>query len=96
MVAVPDQKFGTASTVRLVKVLSRLNADEPGIVARKDLLIRLYGKSYLRRHKREQLAIVCCNKLRENAQLLIEVRKGIKNSELQFFIIYLILNFMIK
>lgn len=54
MMAAADKKFRTASTVRLVqKVFSRLNADEAGMLGRKDLLIRLYGESYLRRHKPE-------------------------------------------
>ncbi|KAI4455533.1 dde superfamily endonuclease [Holotrichia oblita] len=62
-----------------------MKADEIGLVAKKDALIRHYGENYLKKHKRAQIMTACSNKLRECARLLIEVRRRTNNTVLTFF-----------
>lgn len=57
------------------EVFSRMKADNISFVAKTDYLICRFGENYLKKHKREQLNIVCSNKMRELARFLIEFRK---------------------
>ncbi|KAI4464786.1 hypothetical protein MML48_3g00014709 [Holotrichia oblita] len=79
--------FGNTEATLRVKneVFSKMKADEIGLVAKKDALIRHYGENYLKKHKRAQIMTACSNKLRECARLLIEVRRRTNNTVLTFF-----------
>lgn len=57
------------------EVFPRMKADDISIVAKTDYLIYKFGENYLKKHKREQLNVVCSNKMRELARFLIEFRK---------------------
>lgn len=61
------------------QVFPRMKVDDISLVAKTDYLIYKFGENYLKKHKREQLNIVCSNKMRELARFLIEFRK-ISNS----------------
>lgn len=57
------------------EVFKVMKADAISLVAKTDCLIYLYGEQYLKKHKRQQMATVCSNKMRELARLLIELRR---------------------
>lgn len=57
------------------EVFPRMKADDISFVAKTDYLICKFGENYLKKHKREQLNIVCSNKMRELARFLIDFRK---------------------
>lgn len=56
------------------EVFSIMRADDISAVAKNDLLICLYGERHLKKHKREQIATVTSNKMREVARLLIALK----------------------
>jgi hypothetical protein len=51
---------------------------------KKDLLIAHFGESYLKKHKRERMAHVCSNRMRELSRLLISYRKETNNEQVSF------------
>nr|CAI5841642.1 unnamed protein product [Callosobruchus analis] len=57
------------------EVFPRMKADDISFTAKTDFLICRFGENYLKKHKREQLNIICSNKMRELARFLIEFRK---------------------
>lgn len=56
------------------EVFSIMKADDISFVAKSDHLIYNFGEQYLKKHKRKQMAVVCSNKMRELARLLIQFR----------------------
>lgn len=57
------------------KVFSRMNADKCSFVVKTDVLISAYGEWYFKKHNRDQMALVCSNKMRELGYLLINMRE---------------------
>lgn len=63
------------SNSRLKKeIFSIMRPDDISAAAKNDLLICLFGERHLKKHKREQIATVTSNKMREVARLLIALR----------------------
>lgn len=58
-----------------------MRGDDIAKEAKKDLLIVMFGESYLQKHKREHMAYVCSNRMRELSRLLIAYRKLVNNAE---------------
>lgn len=56
------------------EVFDNMRADKISEVAKTDPLICLYGESLLAKHKRQQIASVVSNKVREMARLLITIQ----------------------
>jgi hypothetical protein len=56
------------------EVFSIMRADEISYAAKSDPLICMYGESLLNKHKRQQIATVISNKIREMGRLLIALR----------------------
>lgn len=61
-----------------------MKGDEIAFEAKKDLLITLFGESYLEKHKSERVAYICSNRMRELSRLLISYRKIINNKNVTF------------
>lgn len=74
----------TSNTINKLRVkrevFDRMKADDISLVAKTDMIIILHGEQYLKMHKRVQMGVVCSQKMRELARLLIELRK-IENNE---------------
>lgn len=62
------------------EVFDIMKADDISLVAKTDPLICQFGEQYLKKHRRKQMAVVCSNKMRQLARLLIELRR-IKNDD---------------
>lgn len=76
-----NQDFLKTSRIKK-EVFGIMRPDEISHVAKKDPVICLYGERLLNKHKRQQIATVVSNKVREMARLLISVkniRPEIKN-----------------
>jgi hypothetical protein len=61
-----------------------MKGDEISLEVKKDLLIAHFGESYLKKHKRERMAYVCSNRMRELSRLLISYRKETNNEQVSF------------
>ncbi|XP_063931247.1 uncharacterized protein LOC135143317 [Zophobas morio] len=73
-----NQNFLQSARIK-EEVFSIIRADEISYTAKSDTLICLYGEALLCKHKRQQIATVISNKMREMGRLLI-VLKRISNS----------------
>ncbi|XP_044590316.1 uncharacterized protein LOC123268918 [Cotesia glomerata] len=78
----------TSNTINRLRVkeevFNKMAADEISLVAKTDIVIVLYGEQYLKMHKREQLKVVCSQKMREMARFLIQIRKIENNDKFPF------------
>ncbi|CAG9827439.1 unnamed protein product [Diabrotica balteata] len=64
------------------QVFNIMKGDEIAFEAKKDILIIHFGESYLKKHKKENIAYSCSNRMRELSRLLISYRKLANNSQL--------------
>ncbi|CAH0556875.1 unnamed protein product [Brassicogethes aeneus] len=62
------------------QVFDLMRGDDIALEAKKDLLIAHFGNSYLKKHRRERMAYVCSNRMRELSRLLITYRKITNNN----------------
>lgn len=60
--------------MKVKEVFAKMRSDNISLVAKSDYLITSFGENYLKKHKREQLNVVCSNKMRELSRLLIQMR----------------------
>lgn len=57
-----------------------MKGDDIAFEAKKDLLISLFGESYLKKHRRERMVYACSNRMREVSRLLITYRSITNNN----------------
>lgn len=56
-----------------------MKGDEISFVAKTNLLIVQFGKTYIKKHKKEQMIYACSNRMRELSRLLICYRKQVND-----------------
>lgn len=61
-----------------------MKADEISFEVKKDLLIVIFGESYMKTHKRERMAYVCSSRMRELSGLLIQYKLIVNNRDICF------------
>jgi hypothetical protein len=84
LIACSLDKNATLQKLRIrEEVFNIMKADEISLTAKTDVLICHFGENYLKKHKRKQMNVVCSNKIRELARLLIEFRQTTNNQESQ-------------
>lgn len=82
LVASALSKDNTLQQMRVKnEVFDRMKADHISMVAKTDTLIVYFGEQYLKKHRRKQMTVVCSNKMRELARLLIYLREIECNNE---------------
>ncbi|KAB0804499.1 hypothetical protein PPYR_01469 [Photinus pyralis] len=81
LIACSLQRNSNIQKLRVVEeVFNIMKVDEISLVAKTDVLIAQFGENYLKKHKRQQMATVCSNKIRELARFLIQFREITNNS----------------
>nr|CAH7758963.1 unnamed protein product [Callosobruchus chinensis] len=70
-----------------------MKGDNISFEAKKDLLIAHFGKSYLKKHKRERKEYACSSRMRELSRLLIEYRVIVSDNTISLKDILLPKNF---
>ncbi|CAH1379170.1 unnamed protein product [Tenebrio molitor] len=84
LIACSLDKNATLQKLRIrEEVFNIMKADEISLTAKTDVLICHFGENYLKKQKRKQMNVVCSNKIRELARLLIEFRQTTNNQESQ-------------
>ncbi|KAK4887482.1 hypothetical protein RN001_003753 [Aquatica leii] len=82
---VPPVTLGRKKAKTLQEIVfSLMKADDIAFQAKKDLLIAHFGESYLKKHRREQMAYACSNRMRELSRLLINYRTITNNHNVAF------------